>query len=114
MPAEHRTIRRAGALALGALFLLTGCGPTDNVAAPLESVAQTSSAPATSTAAIPPSPSAKPTPTKAAAGTGGGGAVQSPCPLGSKLKDVETALAKIGTYGPIVADGKLSAGDCAT
>ena len=84
------------------------------MAAPLEPAAQTSGAPAASATVISPSASTKPVPTKAAGRRGGGGTTVSPCPLGSRLREVETALAKIGTYGPIVADGRLSAGDCAT
>lgn len=120
MRAEHRTIRRASALALGALFALTGCSPTKDTASTLEPVALTSnapasSAPATSAPATSPAPTTKPaaSPTKAAT-TGPTAAATTSCPQGAKQKDVEIALAKIGTYGPIVVDGVQTAADCET
>ena len=36
------------------------------------------------------------------------------CPVGDKHRDVEVALAAIGSYGPIVVDGAQTAEDCAT
>ena len=116
MRARHRMIRRTGALALGALFALTGCGPIEDTAAPLESGTPATSGPATSAAAPTPSASPKPTtsPTNPASGNGGGTSTTKPCPLGSQHKAVEIALAKIGTYGAIVVDGAQTAADCET
>ena len=36
------------------------------------------------------------------------------CPVGDKQREVETSLAAIGKYGPIVVDGQQTPADCAT
>ena len=36
------------------------------------------------------------------------------CPTGERQRDVETALADLGSFGPITVDGKQSAQDCKT
>jgi lipoprotein-anchoring transpeptidase ErfK/SrfK len=61
-------------------------------------------APATTPASTPPTP---PPSTAPAAATPG-------CPVGDKQREVETALAAIGSYGPVVVDGVQTAEDCAT
>lgn len=45
--------------------------------------------------------------TSPSAGQGSG------CPQGDRQRDVETALARLGGFGPITVDGKQSAADCA-
>ncbi|HEY6594113.1 MAG TPA: L,D-transpeptidase family protein [Asanoa sp.] len=52
-----------------------------------------------------PTPTTKPTAPPAKAAVTG-------CPVGTKQRDVEVALAKLGGFGPVVVDGKQSAGDC--
>lgn len=110
MRVEHRTIHRASVLALGALFALTGCTAAANQAStPLEPVAQTTPAPVASepvrNVVLPQATASAGTSTPKPLST---------CPLGPRQKEVETALAKIGTYGAIVVDGKQTAADCET
>ena len=115
-------MRRKPAIALGAalLFALTACQPEQPAGAgqpSLAPVAETTAA-ATAGATSPtvspsasasPSPSATPskTPTTTPTHT-------SSCQQGPRQREVEVALAKLGTWGPIVVDGKQTNADCAT
>jgi len=114
MRMTHRNVVRVGALALGALFALTGCNPET----PMEPVAQTGTTPsaAASSGAPSPSPSASPSASPSPSPSPSKTTPAAPivCPQGPHQLEVETALAAIGTYGAIVVDGKQSDTDCAT
>ena len=85
-----------------------GAGPDPAVAVEVTAAAVPDIAPAAPPASEPlaaaPAPPPSTAPVVAAPG----------CPVGEKQRDVETALAAIGTYGPIVVDGAQTPADCAT
>jgi lipoprotein-anchoring transpeptidase ErfK/SrfK len=111
---------RAAAVALAVLFVLTGWGSD----AP--AVSQLSAADVTEPLVMPaptstPPPSPTPTPTPASTPTPSRTTKPKPtstpsptCPQGTKQREVETALAKIGSYGAITVDGRQTLADCET
>jgi lipoprotein-anchoring transpeptidase ErfK/SrfK len=85
-----------------------GAGPDPAVAVEETAYAVPDIAPAAPPASVPltaaPAPPPSTAPVVAAPG----------CPVGEKQHAVETALAAIGSYGPIVVDGAQTPADCAT
>jgi lipoprotein-anchoring transpeptidase ErfK/SrfK len=115
---EGTTMTKRYAVALGAVLIgaLAACQPAAPQAAgdpSLAPVAEATSASSPSQAA--PSPSTKPSikPSTKPSTQPSKQPTASSCPQGPHQKDVETALAKLGSWGPVTVDGVQSAADCA-
>ncbi|NUO55218.1 MAG: L,D-transpeptidase family protein [Hamadaea sp.] len=103
------------ASAAAALFALTACQPDSQAGGgspTLAPVAETSAIASPSASPSTASPSPTPTPSKTV--TPSKTTTTSSCQQGPRQKEVETALAKLGTWGPIVVDGHQTDADCAT
>jgi lipoprotein-anchoring transpeptidase ErfK/SrfK len=105
---RHRRLRIAGAIAFSVLATLTACGQAG--ATPrLQAIAVTDAP--TEPATPDPTPTEAQTPTTPVIDPP---AVAAPaCPEGPHQVEIETALARIGTYGRITVDGVQTADDCA-
>jgi lipoprotein-anchoring transpeptidase ErfK/SrfK len=102
-----------GAVLIGAL---AACQPGTPRAGdpPLSPAAQASSTPTrTAGPESPASPSAQPSTKPSTKPSTPPSKAPTSCPQGPNQKSVETALAKLGTWGPVTVDGVQSAGDCA-
>ena len=98
-----------GALAFTAVLTLAGCGQLGQTHPRLQSLAAAGAEPSPT---VEPSPTPEPTPEPVRAEPVAIG--PPPCPAGPYQLEIETALAKIGTYGEIKVDSRQSFGDCAT
>ncbi len=102
-----------GVLALAAVLTLAGCGQLGQTHPRLESLAAPAAQPSPSPEPSPtpePTPEPPPKPQRIEPVVIG----PPPCPPGPYQLQIEAALAKVGTYGDINADGRQSFGDCAT
>ena len=111
MRANRQRIRRASAIALAVLCALTACGQAATHPR-LQSIAAVLPSPTPTVAAVPTpepvvTPNDQPSQEQVAP-------APPPCPEGEFQGQVEAALARIGTYGPITIDGKQSVEDCNT
>src|SRR5262249_7823171 len=113
---------KAAAVALAVLFVLTGWG-FDAPAVSRMSTVDLTEPPAMPTPTSTPPPAPTPTPTATSTPTPTPSRTANPkptptpsppCPQGTKQREVETALSKIGSYGAITVDGRQTLADCET
>jgi hypothetical protein len=121
-------LRPAGTATLGLLIVLVvlsgfgldGYGATVSRIGPVRPYAAATATPSPSIAVVTPQPSpsavatSPPAPSPTAKPTKPSPTASPTCTQGPKHKEVEKALAEIGSFGPIVADGKQTLADCQT
>jgi hypothetical protein len=99
-----------GAMAVLAVLTLTGCGQLGQTHPRLQSIAAAEDEPAPTPSPTPPTPepTVEPPPAPSKPIVIG----PPPCPSGPYQLEVETALAKTGSFGHVTVDGKQSGEDC--
>jgi lipoprotein-anchoring transpeptidase ErfK/SrfK len=98
-----------GAMAVLAVLTLTGCGQLGQTHPRLQSIAAAEDEPAPTPSPTPtPEPTVEPPPAPSKPIVIG----PPPCPSGPYQLEVETALAKTGSFGHVTVDGKQSGEDC--